>query len=104
MDRSDVINLIAVTTARDEYGVMRKTETNRQVFCRVDSVTASEFFEGGRNGLNPEYRMTMFRHDYSGEPIVEYNGQRYSVYRTYIGRDDMIELYVERKGGLNGSN
>jgi hypothetical protein len=81
---------------------MRKTETNRQVFCRVDSVTASEFFEGGRNGLNPEYRMTMFRHDYSGEPIVEYNGQRYSVYRTYIGRDDMIELYVERKGGSNG--
>ncbi len=102
MDRSDVINLIAVTTARDECGVMRKTETSKQVFCRVDSVTASEFFEGGRNGLNPEYRMTMFRHDYDGEPIVEYNGQRYSVYRTYIGRDDTIELYVERKGGSNG--
>ena len=102
MDRSDIINLISVTTARDEYGVMRKTETSKQVFCRVDSVTASEFFEGGRNGLNPEYRMTMFRHDYSGEPIVEYNGQRYSVYRTYIGRDDTIELYVERKGGSNG--
>lgn len=44
----------------------------------------------------------MFRHDYDGEPIVEYNGQRYSVYRTYIGRDDTIELYVERKGGSNG--
>jgi hypothetical protein len=102
MDRSDIINLITVTTARDEYGVMRKTETSRQVFCRVDSVTASEFFEGGRNGLNPEYRMTMFRHDYEGEPILEYNGQRYSIYRTYIGKNDSIELYVERKGGTNG--
>ena len=47
--------------------------------------------------------MTMFRYDYNGEPIVEYNGQRYSIYRTYIGKNDMIELYVERKGGTNGT-
>lgn len=104
MDRSDVINLISVTTARDDYGVMRRTEQSRQVFCRVDSVTQSEFFEGGRNGLNPEFRISMFRHDYNDEPIVEYGGKRYSVYRTYYGRDDTLELYVERKGGTNGSN
>lgn len=101
MDRSDVISLISVTTSRDDYGVMRKSEQSRQVYCSVESVTASEFFEGGRNGLNPEFRMTMFRHDYEGEPIVEYRGQRYSIYRTYIGKNDSIELYVERKGGTN---
>lgn len=69
----------------------------------MNSVTRNEFFEGGRNGLNPEYQITMFSYDYNGESIVKYNGERYGVYRTYNGRDDTIELYVERKGGTNGN-
>lgn len=101
MDRSNVIKLIAETKVQDSNGVWRVTETERQVFCQVDSVTRSEFFEAGRNGLNPEFRMTMFFADYEGERIVEYEGNRYSVYRTYYGRNDDLELYVERKGGTN---
>ena len=103
MDRSDVITLIAATKKQDDYGVWRQTETRRDVFAQVDSVTRSEFFEGGRNGLNPEFRFTMFFADYDDERIVEFRGKRYSVYRTYIGRNDTLELYVERKGGTNGT-
>lgn len=102
MDRSDVCNLISTTKAQDDYGVWRDTEISREVFCQVDSVTRAEFFEGGRNGLNPQFRFTMFAADYEDEPIVEYNGKRYSVYRTFFGKTDNIELYVERKGGTNG--
>jgi hypothetical protein len=69
--------------------------------CQVDSITRAEFFEGGRNGLNPEFKFTMFFGDYSGESIVEYQGKTYAVYRTYLRRTDIIELYVERKGGTN---
>ena len=101
LDRSDVVTLISKTKTQDDYGVWRTTETSRTVYAQVDSVTRQEFFEGGRNGLNPEYRFTMFRFDYEGETIAEYGGNRYSVYRTYIGRNDTIELYVERKGGTN---
>lgn len=103
MDRSKTIQLIAQTQAQDAYGVWRKTETSRTVFCAVNSVTRDEFFDGGRNGLNPEYQITMFAYDYEGETIVVYEGKRYGVYRTYFGRNDTIELYVERKGGLNAS-
>ena len=102
MDRSDIINLISETRAKNSFGIWETTRTSRQVFCRVDSVTASEFFDGGRNGLNPEYRMTMFFGDYNGEQIIEYNGATYSVYRTYKAKTDIIELYVERRGGTNG--
>lgn len=102
MDRSDVIKLIGVTLAQDDKGVWRSTPTSREVMCQIDSVTQSEFFEGGRNGLNPEFRFTLFFGDYSGESIVEYKGQTYSVYRTYYRRTDKVELYVERKGGTNG--
>lgn len=102
MDRSDVINLYADSVAYDEYGVARKTRTAKQVFCKVDSVTRSEFFDAGRSGLNPEYRMTMFFGDYGGETVVGYKGRLYSVYRTYHAKTDVIELYVERQGGTDG--
>lgn len=102
MDRSDVIKLIGTTRTQDKYGVWRQTPSSREVFCEVDSVTQSEFFQGGRNGLNPEFKFTMFYGDYNNETIVEYKGQTYSVYRTYYRRTDKVELYVERKGGTNG--
>lgn len=102
MDRSEVITLLSTTKEQNEYGVWVETPSSRDVFCQVDSVTRAEFFDGGRNGLNPEFRMTMFFGDYGGEQMLIYNGKSYSVYRTYQGRNDTIELYVERKGGTNG--
>lgn len=101
MDRSDVITLIATTQTQDDNGVWQSMETEKTVFCHVDSISRDEFYAGGRNGLNPEYRFTMFGPDYDGEKIVEYNGKRYGVYRTYRARSDMLEVYVERKGGTN---
>ena len=102
MDRSNVINLIGTTKEQDDNGVWRTTTTKRQVFCDVSSATASEFFNGGRDGLNPAFRITMFEPDYQGETMLEYNGATYSIYRTYKKRTDEIELHVERKGGSNG--
>lgn len=99
MDRSTPIYLCTETWSRDDYGVNQKEETFRKVYANVRSVTMSEWFEGGRNGLNPEFRMTMFSGDYQGETIIKYNGVRYTVYRTYITTNDMIELYVERREG-----
>lgn len=102
MDRSNVIKLISSTKSQDDYGVWRETLSERIVYCDVQSVTRSEFFDGGRNGLNPEYKITMFFGDYEGETLVEYEGNTYAVYRTYKQRNDTLELYVERKGGTNG--
>lgn len=103
MDRSSVISLITKTRTQDDYGVWQDTETSKDVFCQVDSVTRAEFFDAGRNGLNPEYVFTMFFGDYEGEDTVEYDGVRYGIYRTYHGRGDTLELYAERKGN-DGSN
>lgn len=102
MDRSNVIKLIGTTKEQDDLGVWRETTTERTVFCNVQSVTRAEFFDAGRNGLNPQFVFTMFYADYCNEPMVEYNGEVYAVYRTYLRRDDTLEVYVERKGGTNG--
>lgn len=99
MDRSNVLTLISETFSANEYGQRVASEYGHDVFCDVQSVSLNEWTEGGRIGLNPEYRFTLFRYDYHGEEICEFQGRRYSIYRTYIARDDSIELYAERRHG-----
>lgn len=98
--RDAVITLITNTYALDDYGVQRRTETRKDVFAKVGSITRSEFYSAGRNGLNPDYMFTVFHSDYDGEAVCEYEGKRYAIYRTYFpGQGDYIELYVQREGG-----
>lgn len=100
MDRSNVLTLIDITYTPDALGQLVPTESSRDVYCDVTSVSAREWFEGGRNGIAPMYRVNMFAYDYEDEEIVEFEGTRYGVYRTYRGSDDTIELYLERKAGV----
>ena len=95
---TDVLTLIAQTISTDQYGNEVATEVEKQVFCEVDSITQTEFYQAANTELNPEYKFTIFFGDYDGQPIVEYNGVRYAIYRTYRA-DDNLELYVERKIG-----
>ncbi len=87
---------------QDDYGVDHVERFEHDVFAQVDSVTRAEFFEGGRNGLNPEYKFTVFSGDYHRENELIYEGEPYAIYRSYHGRNDKTELYAERKGGTNG--
>lgn len=104
MDRSDIIKLISSSWVKDANGVNRKAETSRQVFCNVRSVTQSEFYQAAQMGIKPEYRFIMFKYDYQNEMIIEYNGVRYSVYRTYFAEDDLIELNAQKAAGINGQS
>lgn len=99
MDRSDVAYLVSEEWINDEYGVQRAIETESMIYVQVTSVTSSEWFEGGRNGLNPELRFVTNRFDYNGQEVIRYGSNYYRIYRTYITRDDNIELYCERRKG-----
>ena len=95
---TDVITLITQTITTDKYGNEEATETERTVYCEVDSISQTEFFAAENTELNPEYKFTIFFGDYEGESLVKFNGARYSVYRMYRTGDD-LELYTERKIG-----
>lgn len=95
---TDVITLITQTITTDKYGNEVPTETERTVYCEVDSISQKEFYAAANTELNPEYKFTIFFGDYEGEDLVLFNGARYSVYRTYRTGDD-LELYTERKIG-----
>lgn len=93
------IYLIAETYEANDYGVLVPTTEERKIFARVTSVTSAEWFEGGRNGLNPEFRMLIFAPEYNGENTLKYNGQYYTIYRTYETTTGVMELYVEKRKG-----
>lgn len=99
MNRSELAYLVVEEYTQNDYGVMEKTTTKHPVYVDVTSVTSAEWFEGGRNGLNPQFRFTLFSHDYCGEKVIEYNGVQYTIYRTYLRKKDLIELYVEKRKG-----
>lgn len=101
MDRSDTITLISAEYETDQSGVQRcKQETAREVFCNVSSIGWKEWLECGRSGLKPEYRFTIFEGDYQNETVCEYRGERYAIFRLYRGKNEMLELYVQRKEGV----
>ena len=103
MDRSIVISLIAEKVVENALHVPEAVQqTERDVFADVTSVTGSEWFEGGRNGIVPEYRMIVFKYDYEGEQLLRYNGTVYQIYRTYDRRTDELELYCAKRKGPGG--
>lgn len=99
MDRTDVAYLVTQDWVQDSIGVHRELSTERKVYVQTNSVSGSEWFEGGRNGLNPEIRFTLWRFDYNGEEVIKFRDQYYTIYRTYLARSDMIELYCEKRKG-----
>ena len=99
----DIINLIKESQYQDDFGVWRDITESRPVFAQIRSASSSEFFAGGRIGLNPEYEFIICASDYDGETVCEYHGQSYAIYRKFHRPGtDYLELYVERKGGTNG--
>lgn len=99
----DVCTLVKEVISYDAYGRTVVTKTSREVFCRVSGITRSEFYAAASAGMNPEITITLSDFmDYEGEKLVEYDGQTYSVIRTYRNSErtgNMIELIVERKVG-----
>lgn len=100
MDRSDVIYLIKETYHMDDHNQPIPEKTKRHVYCNAKSITRTELFDAGQNGHRASWMFEMFFYDYDDEKLVEYNGKRYGVYRTYRPSDDTMELYVEEKGGI----
>ena len=96
----DVLKLISQDFTEDALGQRVPKDTAREVFARVESVSQSEFFAAGRNGLRAQYKAILSTAwDYGGEEVAEYQGERYAVYRTYRTPSDQMELYLQRETG-----
>lgn len=103
MLRADVIQLIREN--RTGHGVHEAvTEEARTVFCTVQSVTRSEYYDALNAGIQPSlvFRLALAE-DYQNERVIRYKDLKYRVIRTYMTDDDGIEITVERSDE-NGQN
>lgn len=92
--------LISKEYTIDSIGQRVPKEERKEVFCDVGSVTAGEFARAGAIGFKPVYQFKVWEAEYNGQEIVEYDGQRYSVYRTYLSENHRMELYVHKDVGV----
>ena len=93
----DEITLIAETEPTErinENGFPNPTvESKRTVFCNKRSVSQSEYYKAQQAGKKVEAKVEVHTVDYAGEVLVEFEGKRYSVLKTYEPPDsDVIEL------------
>lgn len=88
---------------RDADGIWRPgEEQERTVPCRKYSLRQSEFYRAGQAGLAAVCYVSLQSAEYRNERECSVDGQRLTVYRTYITGDE-IELYLaERTGNATG--
>lgn len=97
---NDEITLIPEKTRKGETGATHRepdTANARCAFASVESVSMREFYAAYAVGITQAMKATMYREEYGGETLLEYEGQRYRVVRTYKPKNrlDVIELYCE---------
>lgn len=99
MTRINKIALITETTTTDAIGQPVASESKTELIAEVQNVSQSEFMQGKQDGLSPAFVFHVSVFGYSGQKILEYNGDRYSIYRTYQADENHIELYAEQEVG-----
>ena len=71
---------------------VKPEESARTVFCNKKTVGYSEYFKSQQTGKLVEAKYEVHKADYGGEDVVEVNGRRYFVLKTYDIGTDTIEL------------
>lgn len=98
---TDVIAyLLGKTITMNQLKQEVEVDTRTEIFAQKESISQSEFYKGGEAGLKPDFRLITAIIDYNGEREVELDDKKYGIYRTYERDQDYIELYCERKGGV----
>jgi len=93
------LTLLGVGYIQDDIGnEIPSDEVPRKVLCKVESVGRNEFYSAASSDLRPEIVFTIHKYEYENERKVKFEGQKYSVIRTYAQGIEEIELTCERVG------
>jgi hypothetical protein len=94
MTMTDIATLIKRT-----YG---EEDVKREVFCGFRSIGMKEFYASSATDFHPELKLILADYlDYNDETLLDYNGRRYRVIRTYrIGQE--LELTLEQAPAEDG--
>lgn len=93
----DVVTLIAQTFTENDAGDSIPTESERTVYCDVQSIGLKRKLEAMEAGLKLEYKFVLSDvAEYEGENILEYKGTRYNIINAYTTEQHSVELVTAR--------
>ena len=90
------LTLIGQTYIKDEIGQQIPNETKVNILCGVKSIGRNEFYNAAVANFKPTLTFVIHAYEYNREGIVEFEGQRYNVIRTYSTSFEELELTCER--------
>lgn len=96
MNRPDVCDLVAISTIKDDEGYETVTENKSTVFCTwTEGVSQNEFYLSHKEGFQATASVDIITFDYNRQQLVDFNGVRYHVIRTFQRKPDIVTLILE---------
>ncbi|BFH59450.1 phage head closure protein [Paenibacillus azoreducens] len=94
----EVVTLIAIAPGEDEAGYPTPPkEFPREVLANKLNVKGIEFYAANQTGMKADCIFEVHAFEYEGEKLLEYEGKRYAVIRTYGTNDETLELTCSDK-------
>lgn len=83
MEYTDIIYLISQETKEDGIGNMSSSDVlSKKCYAKKQSVKSNEYYNAVAVGINPTIEFIIKKLNYSGESVLKYNEEFYSVIRT----------------------
>lgn len=93
---SDVCSLIAVTKIPATGRHYSTEETATEIFCSVSKgVARTEFYEAMKAGKKLTATFEIYEDEYDGQELLEHEGKRYKIARTFPTGHGTLELSCE---------
>lgn len=68
-----------------------------------DRLSRNEFYQAGQSGIELSKLFVIHPFEYSNEKIIEFEGQKYTIIRTYQRDHEELEIVCQAKlGEMNG--
>ena len=100
MSRYDAVcTLVAEHMAKDSRGIVKTTETERDVFCNVFSMGDAAFYAATAAGIHPDARLQIRKADWQGERKVVFEDVNYYVSRVDRTSPDYVVLTLSERVG-----
>ena len=81
----------------DDWGNPTPNVVEWDVFAEKMSVRQSEFYQAANQGLKPNIVFEIYSEEFQDAELVKYDGQDYSIIRTFQKTLDRLELICEKK-------
>ena len=93
------LELLAVTSKKDAYGVRLRQEVARKVIGNRLTLSLQSFFSASLAGMRPDAVVQLRASEYQGETEARLDGKRFSVVRVEKTGPELVRLTLTEEVG-----